>query len=157
MARPHRLLQRDGHILTSNLGSEYLVEPVISDAGRELVMAAVKEHFRPEFLNRLDEIVLFHHLTPENLRQILDLMLKKEQKLLEPRALTLEVNEAARTWLLAQNDQPEWGARPLRRIIRRWVLEPLADYLLKADPPPGTRVCIDVGTDGLAFSTAQTG
>jgi ATP-dependent Clp protease ATP-binding subunit ClpB len=144
-------------ILTSNLASEYLSEPVISDAGRELAMAAVKEHFRPEFLNRLDEIVLFHPLTPEHLRQILDLMLKKEQKLLEPRGLTLEVNEDARIWLLAQNDHPEWGARPLRRIIRRWVLEPLADFLLKADPTPGTQVRIDVGADGLVFATDQPG
>jgi ATP-dependent Clp protease ATP-binding subunit ClpC len=140
-------------ILTSNLGSEYLVEPVTSDAARELVMSEVKSHFRPEFLNRLDEIILFHPLTPEQLRLILGLLLKKEQKLLDARDLTLEVTEAARTWLLAQNDQPEWGARPLRRIIRKWVREPLADHLLQADPPPGTVVRLDAGKDGLAFST----
>ena len=140
-------------IMTSNLGSEYLVEPVISDAGRELVMGEVKRHYRPEFLNRLDEIILFHPLSPEQLRLILGLMLKKEQKLLQAREISLEVSEEARTWLLAQNDHPEWGARPLRRIIRKWVREPLADYLLKADPPPGTEVQLDAGADGLTFST----
>jgi ATP-dependent Clp protease ATP-binding subunit ClpB len=140
-------------IMTSNLGSEYLVEPVTSDAGRELVMGEVKRHYRPEFLNRLDEIILFHPLSPEQLRLILGLMLKKEQKLLGAREISLEVSEEARTWLLAQNDHPEWGARPLRRIIRKWVREPLADYLLKADPPPGTEVQLDAGADGLTFST----
>jgi ATP-dependent Clp protease ATP-binding subunit ClpC len=140
-------------ILTSNLGSEYLVEPVISDAAHEMVMDEVRRHFRPEFLNRLDEIILFHQLSPDQLRLILDLMLKKERRLLEDRELDLEVSEAARTWLLAQNEHPEWGARPLRRIIRKWVREPLADYLLQASPSPGTVVRLDAKGDKLRFST----
>jgi ATP-dependent Clp protease ATP-binding subunit ClpA len=115
-------------------------------------MDEVKRHFRPEFLNRLDEIILFHPLTPDQLRQILGLMLAKEQRLLDARDITLDVSEAARTWLLAQNQHPEWGARPLRRIIRKWVREPLADYLLKADPPPGTVVRVDQGQEGLDFT-----
>jgi ATP-dependent Clp protease ATP-binding subunit ClpC len=139
-------------ILTSNLGSEYLVEPVISETMREVVMAEVRSHFRPEFLNRLDDIILFHPLSPEQLRLILGLMLKKEQQMLDAREITLEVSDAARSWLLAQNDHPEWGARPLRRIIRRWVREPLAEYLLRTDPPSGTAVRLDAGQDGLAFS-----
>jgi ATP-dependent Clp protease ATP-binding subunit ClpA len=118
-----------------------------------LVMNEVKTHFRPEFLNRLDEIILFHPLTPEQLRLILGLMLQKEQKLLDARDLELEVTEPARAWLLAQNEHPEWGARPLRRIIRRHVREPLADYMLQADPPPGTQVKLDAGEGGLLFST----
>jgi ATP-dependent Clp protease ATP-binding subunit ClpC len=144
-------------ILTSNLGSEYLIEPVITDAARELVMDAVKRHFRPEFLNRLDEIILFHPLSPEQLGLILGLMLNKEQKLLDARDLKLEVTGDARTWLLAQNDHPEWGARPLRRIIRKWVREPLADYLLQTDPAPGTSVRIDAGHEGLTFTTDEKG
>jgi ATP-dependent Clp protease ATP-binding subunit ClpC len=139
-------------ILTSNLGSEYLVESTTSDAARELVMDEVKRHFRPEFLNRLDEIILFHPLSPGQLRLILDLLLKKEQKLLDARDLTLDVTEAARTWLLSQNDHPEWGARPLRRILRKWVREPLADYLLKADPPPGTKLRFEVKENQLVLS-----
>jgi ATP-dependent Clp protease ATP-binding subunit ClpB len=141
-------------IMTSNLGSEYLIEAVISDAARELVMNEVKSHFRPEFLNRLSEIILFHPLSPEQLRQILGLMLKKEQRLLEPRQLKLEVTEPARTWLLAQNEHPEWGARPLRRIIQKFVREPLADYLLTADVAPEDVMRVDVQAGQLILSHA---
>jgi len=138
-------------IMTSNLGSEYLTEPVLSEATREQVMQLVKVTFRPEFLNRLDEIILFHPLSAEQLRLILGLMLKKETELLQARGVSLHVSEDARTWMLAQNDHPEWGARPLRRIIRRYLREPLADYLLAADPPPGATVQVGAGEQGLSF------
>jgi ATP-dependent Clp protease ATP-binding subunit ClpA len=141
-------------IMTSNLGSEYLTEPVLTDAAREQVMRLVKTTFRPEFLNRLDEIILFHPLTQEQLRLILGLMLKNETKLLEARGVSLQVGEDACTWMLAQNDHPEWGARPLRRIIRRYLREPLADYLLEADPEPGTMVRVDAAEQGLTFETS---
>ena len=141
-------------IMTSNLGSEYLTEPMLTEKARELVMAEVKATLRPEFLNRLDEIILFHPLSPQQLRQILALMLKKEVKLLETRGVGLEVREAAYTWMLAQNDHPEWGARPLRRIIRRYLREPLADYLLAADPKPGANVTVDADDQGLRFQTS---
>ncbi|MFN2183922.1 MAG: AAA family ATPase [Anaerolineae bacterium] len=140
-------------IMTSNLGSEYLTEPVLTDAAREQVMQLVKTTFRPEFLNRLDEIILFHPLSQEQLRLILGLMLKGEIKLLEARGVSLQVSEDACTWMLAQNDHPEWGARPLRRIIRRYLREPLADYLLEADPSPGTSVRVDAAEQGLTFET----
>ena len=90
-------------------------------------------------------------LSPDQLGLILDLMLKKEQRLLDARDLTLKVTEPARTWLLAQNEHPEWGARPLRRIIRKWVREPLADHLLKDDPAPGTTVRISTEANELIF------
>jgi ATP-dependent Clp protease ATP-binding subunit ClpC len=138
-------------IMTSNLGSEYLAEPVLTDAAREQVMRLVKETLRPEFLNRLDEIILFHPLSQEQLRLILGLMLKKETKLLAARGVSLQVSENACTWMLAQNEHPEWGARPLRRIIRRYLRAPLADYLLAADPGPGTSVQVDAGEQGLTF------
>ena len=141
-------------IMTSNLGSEYLTEPILGEHHRQLVMDTVKQFFRPEFLNRLDDIIIFHALSPDNLRQILGLMLKKEQKLLQGRGLKLEVDEAARDWMLAQNKHPEWGARPLRRIIRRYLREPLADYLLQHDPAPGARVQVGAGTKGLEFDIA---
>jgi ATP-dependent Clp protease ATP-binding subunit ClpB len=141
-------------IMTSNLGSEYLTEPVLTDAAREQVMQLVKTTFRPEFLNRLDEIILFHPLSLEQLRLILGLMLKKETKLLEARGVSLHVSEEARTWMLAQNEHPEWGARPLRRIIRRYLREPLADYLLEADPEPGATVRVDAVDQGLTFEKA---
>jgi len=143
-------------ILTSNLGAEFLSDLSLGDSARELAMQVVKGRLRPEFLNRLDEIVMFNALSPEALRLVLDLMLKKEAKLAEGRGLKLEVSEAARVWLLAQNDHPEWGARPLRRIIERHVRQPLADALLAADVKPGTVVKVDVGAKGLTVTAENT-
>ncbi len=145
-------------ILTSNLGSDYLQDTSITEEDREGVMEAVHDFFRPEFLNRLDEIVIFHPLGEPELRSILDLLLAKESKLAEERGLKIEFTQGAKDWMMAQNDHPEWGARPLRRIIGRSVREPLADYLLTANPPPGTTVRID-GTPGanvLQFSTVES-
>ena len=127
----------------------------MTDTVRELVMLRVREFFRPEFINRLDEVVIFLPLTGEQLGQILGLMLKKEGKLLEARSMTLQVSDAAQTWLLAQNDHPEWGARPLRRIIQRYLREPLADRMLVADLVPGTAVTVDAGESGLTFNFAD--
>jgi ATP-dependent Clp protease ATP-binding subunit ClpC len=137
-------------ILTSNLGAEFLADLSLGESARELAMQVVKSRFRPEFLNRLDEIVMFNALGSEALRRVLDLMLKKEAKLAEGRGLKLEISESAKEWLLAQNDHPEWGARPLRRIIERHVRQPLADALLASDIKPGTVVRVEAGADGLA-------
>ena len=140
-------------ILTSNLGATYLVDRSLSeDAAHELALDAVKQHFRPEFLNRLDEIIMFNALSAEGLRKILDLLLKKEVKLAGERGLVLELTEAAKTWLLAQNDHPEWGARPLRRIIQKFVREPLADYLLEKNPAVGAKIQVDVVGKGLKIA-----
>jgi ATP-dependent Clp protease ATP-binding subunit ClpC len=142
-------------ILTSNLGSQFLDQPVLTDEMREIVMATVRSFFRPEFLNRLDEIILFLPLTQDQLRQILDLMLKKEVKSLAAQGVELSVSEEARTWMLAQNDHPEWGARPLRRIIQKNLREPLADWLLNPEnstSPKGARVAVDAGAAGLTFN-----
>jgi ATP-dependent Clp protease ATP-binding subunit ClpA len=127
-------------ILTSNLGAEYLVDLALGERARELAMELVKRHFRPEFLNRLDDIIMFNSLPAEALRKVLDLMLKKEIKLAAEREVILEIGDSARTWLLSKNDHPEWGARPLRRIIQKHVREPLADFLLQTNPPSGARV-----------------
>jgi len=142
-------------ILTSNLGSQYLADLSLGEQAKDLAMQAVKEHFRPEFLNRLDEIVMFNPFTPEGLRRVLDLMLKKEAKLVESRGFKIEVSEAAKTWLLAQNDHPEWGARPLRRIIERHVRQPLAEALLEADVKPGTAVKVDVKEGGVVVIVGE--
>ena len=139
-------------ILTSNLGAKFLVDQALGEQAQELAMAAVKQHFRPEFLNRLDEIIMFNALSPEAVRKILDLLLKKETKLAGERGLTLEVTDAARVWLMSKNDHPEWGARPLRRIIQKYVREPLADYLLDKNPAAGTQVTVEVEGDGLKMA-----
>lgn len=139
-------------ILTSNIGSHYLVDPSLSSAfARDAAEEELKRHFRPEFLNRLDDIIFFNALSDDDLRQILNLMLKQEGKLVAGRGLKIEVSEAARTWLLHQNEHPEWGARPLRRIIQKHIREPLADWLLAEDPPPGSTVHVEVRESRLVF------
>ncbi|NDJ78265.1 MAG: ATP-dependent Clp protease ATP-binding subunit [Chloroflexi bacterium] len=138
-------------IMTSNVGARELETTVIDDATREFVMEEVREAFRPEFLNRLDEIVIFHPLSDEHLALILDLMLKQENELAAERGLTLDITDQAKRWMLDQNEHPEWGARPLRRIIQRNVREQLADYLLRENPDAGTTVAIDANRRGLTF------
>jgi ATP-dependent Clp protease ATP-binding subunit ClpB len=130
-------------ILTSNLGTEFLAVPVITDEIREHTMEDVRTFFRPEFINRLDEVIMFNALSNDNLAAILRLLLKKENQMASDRGLELTFTESAINWMLAQNDEPQYGARPLKRIIRRSVREPLADFLLKTNPPAGTEVVID--------------
>ena len=139
-------------LMTSNIGGRYLANPDMDQAdAHEAAEEEVKTHFRPEFLNRLDRIIYFHLLTDENLRDILGLLLRKEEKLMAGRDLKLELSVAVKTWLLAQNDHPEWGARPLRRIIQKHVREPMADFLLEEDPPPETLVKIQKQGNSLKF------
>ena len=139
-------------IMTSNLGARHMLTPAIGEYERELVMQEVHRFFRPEFLNRIDDIVLFHQLTPDNLAQIFDLLLKQEAKLAAQRGLELVVSPKAKEWLLAQNTQPEFGARPLRRLIDRHLREPLADHLLRAGASAqGTIVMVDGNEAGLLF------
>lgn len=129
-------------ILTSNIGSEYLSVPNLTDEIKEEVLDELDGYLRPEFINRLDEVVMFNALSDEDLEKIMWLLLAKEQKLVGQRGLTLNFTEGAVTYLLSLNDEPEYGARPLRRIIRRNLREPLADFLLKANPPSGTEIRI---------------
>jgi ATP-dependent Clp protease ATP-binding subunit ClpA len=104
----------------------------------------------------LDEVIMFHQLTPDQLAAILDLMLGKEFNLAARQGIALTVTPAARRWLLAQNDTPEFGARPLRRIIGRYLREPLADFLLQEHTAGHVTVAVDAGKDGLQFSTSPT-
>lgn len=146
-------------ILTSNLGAEHLQGIVITDEDdsfigervRDKVLNSVKQHFRPEFLNRLDDIIIFHPLSPNNMRAILDLMLVREVELSAQRGLDIVFTEAARDWLLEQNIQPDYGARPLRRIIQRNVRERLADFLLENSVHTVGKIWIDANADGLIF------
>ena len=139
--------------MTSNLGARHMLVPTIGETEKNLVMDDVHRFFRPEFLNRLDEIILFHQLTPEQLGFILDLLLKKEFRLAANQNITLTLTDAAKQWLLAQNDQPEYGARPLRRIIARHLREPLANFLLSQSGSSGeqTAVTVDAANNELVF------
>jgi ATP-dependent Clp protease ATP-binding subunit ClpA len=139
-------------ILTSNLGAKHMLVPIIGEFERELVMGEVHRFFRPEFLNRLDEIITFHQLTEPQLAKILGLMLKKEFKLAANQGIELKLTDDAKEWLLAQNDQPEYGARPLRRLIARHLREPLADYLLSQPTGQKATIKVDADKSGLNFS-----
>lgn len=139
-------------IMTSNLGAEHLTERYIDEEAEEAVMEEVRDQLRPEFINRLDEVIIFHPLSDSDLAKILDLMLRKEIRLSAKTGLKLEFTPDAQKWMLEQNDQPEYGARPLRRIITRYVRQPLADYILKDNPKPGQTVHIDAdGGSELVF------
>lgn len=141
-------------IMTSNLGSSHMLVPVIGERERDLVMEDVRRFFRPEFLNRLDDVIMFHQLTGPQLAIILDLMLKKEVQLAAQQQIELTITPEAKTWLLNQNDQPQFGARPLRRIIARYLREPLANFLLSQSRSAGGSVVTvkDGGeTDQLTF------
>ncbi len=146
-------------ILTSNLGSEFLVnlgEGEDVDAVREPVMDIVRSHFRPEFLNRLDDIILFHRLQREQMGKIVDIQLKRLERLLEERKIKLTLDESARRWLAEKGYDPAYGARPLKRVIQREVQDPLAEKILAGELPDGVTVRVSGGTDHLIFLPRRT-
>ena len=142
-------------IMTSNLGSEYLVnqpEGEDSDQVRDQVMAVVRAHFRPEFLNRVDEIILFHRLKREHMGKIVDIQMQRLAKLLMDRKITLKLDDAAKEWLGKKGYDPAYGARPLKRAIQKYVQDPLAEMLLEGKVHDGEKVEITAGKDGLMFN-----
>jgi ATP-dependent Clp protease ATP-binding subunit ClpB len=131
-------------ILTSNLGSSYLVDPTLDeDKKRDAVLGVVRQSFKPEFLNRLDEIVLFDALTQDDLAQIVDLQLAAFDRRLAPRRITVTVTDAARAWLTATGYDPMYGARPLRRLVQTAIGDPLARMLISGEVADGQQVEID--------------
>ncbi|MBA7658580.1 Negative regulator of genetic competence ClpC/MecB [subsurface metagenome] len=119
---------------------------------KEKVMGAVKKTFRPEFLNRIDEIIVFHELTEGQLRSIVDLMVGDLQQRLADRKLGVELTEEAKSWLAKEGFDPVYGARPLRRAIERYVENPLSTRLLRGEFSPGDTIIVDRGDDGLTFT-----
>jgi len=117
------------------------------------VMAEVKRTFRPEFINRVDEIIVFHELTEEQLRSIVELMVKDLRGRLAERKVELELTEKAKSWLAKEGFDPIYGARPLRRAIERYVENPLSTMILKGEFNAGDKVLVDLGEDGLSFTT----
>lgn len=139
-------------IMTSNLGAEFLVsqeEGDSIDAVREPVLNMVRAHFRPEFLNRLDDIVLFERLKRTHMSAIVDIQLARLSALLKDRKITLDLNEEAKDWLANKGYDPAYGARPLKRVIQRHVQDPLADKILSGEVLDGSRVRISAGSDRL--------
>ncbi len=142
-------------IMTSNLGAEYLADQKEGEdtgAVREQVMDVVRSRFRPEFLNRLDEILLFHRLTRPQMDGIVAIQMKRLDALLEDRQITLTLDDAARHWLADKGYDPVYGARPLKRIIQRNVQDPLADLLLEGAIKDGESVEVTAGAGGLVIN-----
>jgi ATP-dependent Clp protease ATP-binding subunit ClpB len=132
-------------ILTSNLGSQFLVDPAMGDdAKRDAVMSAVRASFKPEFLNRLDEVVLFDALGSEQLSLIVALQIEALARRLAPRRIQLEVSDAAKDWLAMTGFDPAYGARPLRRLVQTSIGDALARALLAGDVADGDTVAVDL-------------
>jgi ATP-dependent Clp protease ATP-binding subunit ClpB len=142
-------------IMTSNLGSQYISERstgeggTINEATRREVMEALRAHFRPEFLNRIDEIIFFHALTREHLKQIIDIQIGGLVRRLEERKIQVELTDPAKELLVQEGYDPSYGARPLKRTIQRRLLDPLAMRVLEGDFSEGDTVA--VGADGGAL------
>jgi len=146
-------------VLTSNLGSEALAslpEGADVERARGAVMAAVRDAFRPEFLNRLDEILLFRRLSREDMKGIVTIQLERLRKLLVDRKITLEVDSAASAWLANAGYDPVYGARPLKRVIQRELQNPLAQQILEGHIPDGSTVHVSAGDKGLVIGEIVT-
>ncbi|ACI91920.1 ATP-dependent chaperone ClpB [Afipia carboxidovorans OM5] len=142
-------------IMTSNIGAEFLVnQPEGEDTGavRDQVMGMVRTHFRPEFLNRIDEIILFHRLQKSEMGRIVDIQLNRLRKLLEDRKIELHLDAKARDWLAEKGWDPAYGARPLKRVIQRSVQDSLAEMVLAGEVLDGATVKISAGKTGLTFN-----
>jgi ATP-dependent Clp protease ATP-binding subunit ClpB len=142
-------------ILTSNIGAQYLVEQKEgedTDAVRDEVMAEVRSRFRPEFLNRLDEIILFHRLQRSDMGQIVDIQMGRLQKLVDDRNITIELDDAARTWLANRGYDPAYGARPLKRVIQKQVQDPLAEQILAGGVKDGDTVKVSVRDGAITIN-----
>jgi ATP-dependent Clp protease ATP-binding subunit ClpB len=142
-------------VMTSNLGSQFLVdqpEGEDTDAVRDQVMAVVRASFRPEFLNRVDEIILFHRLKRAEMTKIVDIQMVRLGKLLADRKIEIVLEASAREWLADKGWDPAYGARPLKRVIQKSIQDPLAEMILAGTIKDGERVTISAGKQGLTFN-----
>ncbi|MCA0366909.1 MAG: ATP-dependent chaperone ClpB [Proteobacteria bacterium] len=145
-------------IMTSNLGSQFLAEQGEGDdveAVRPFVMEAVRAHFRPEFLNRIDEIILFHRLGREQMGGIVRIQLQRFEKLLADRRMALDLDEAALAWLADKGYDPAYGARPLKRVIQKELVDPIARKLLAGEIEDGGLIAVTASDDGLEIGKAR--
>jgi len=145
-------------IMTSNMGSEFLAGQGEGDdveAVREPVMEVVRSHFRPEFLNRIDEIILFKRLGREQMGGIVRIQLKRLEALMNERRLTLDLDETALNWLADKGYDPVYGARPLKRVIQKQLVDPMARKLLQGEFTDGSVVHVSAAEDGLQIGKPQ--
>ncbi|PQM28696.1 ATP-dependent chaperone ClpB [Sphingopyxis lindanitolerans] len=144
-------------ILTSNLGSQAIAalpDDAPVEQAEPAVMEVVRAHFRPEFLNRLDEIVLFHRLGQQHMGGIVDIQVARVQKLLTDRKVTLDLTDAARAWLGRVGYDPVYGARPLKRAVQKYLQDPLADLILRGEVKDGSTIKVDEGDGALKLTPA---
>ena len=142
-------------VMTSNLGADFLVnqpEGEDTDAVRDQVMGVVRAAFRPEFLNRIDEIILFHRLKKSEMTRIVDIQMTRLQKLLDERKIVISLDTGAREWLADKGWDPAYGARPLKRVIQKSVQDPLAEMILAGTIKDGEKVSVSAGKQGLTFN-----
>ena len=144
-------------IMTSNLGSEIWANASPDSVRREQVLEVLRQHFRPEFLNRVDEIVIFHSLTIEQITQIVEVQLRRVRRLLADRGLKLELTEAAKAFLAREGWDPTYGARPLKRAIQTHLQDPLALKILQGEFHDGETIRADFDGEGLTFTAATEG
>ncbi|MDX1661775.1 MAG: AAA family ATPase, partial [Gemmatimonadota bacterium] len=144
-------------IMTSNVGSQHIGEEIDPEAMERKVMEALRSKFRPEFLNRIDDIVIFHRLTEEDLREIVEIQLRRLERILSGRGLSVELTDAAKEFLAARGFDPVYGARPLKRVMQTHLQNPLAMALLEGTVSEGDRVVVDLSADGesLEFASAE--
>jgi ATP-dependent Clp protease ATP-binding subunit ClpB len=145
-------------IMTSNLGSEFLAaqaEGEDVEAARPMVMDVVRSHFRPEFLNRIDEIILFKRLGRAEMDNIVRIQLQRVEKLLADRRMALSLDDSALVWLGDKGYDPVYGARPLKRVIQKELIDPIARKLLAGDIEDGSVIAVSAGEEGLSIGKAQ--
>jgi ATP-dependent Clp protease ATP-binding subunit ClpB len=145
-------------IMTSNLGSQFIAEHTgdLTEGVRREVTEALRQHFRPEFINRIDEIIFFHALALEHMKAIVDIQVRNLLKRLEDRKIHVELTDPAKGFIVSEGYDPAFGARPLKRAIQKLVLDPLALRVLQGELHEGDRVTVDVGDNGLMFEKRQT-
>ena len=141
-------------IMTSNIGSQYIMEESSHEARERLVMEALRQHFRPEFLNRIDDIIIFDRLTEEELKKIVEIQLKRLVKRLENQKITLELSDAAKALVAEHGYDPVYGARPLKRAIQKYILDPLSMDILEGKFHEGQRIGVEVENGSLKFTAS---
>jgi len=142
-------------IMTSNIGSQLLADGIDEDIAEERVLGALRDHFRPEFLNRVDEIVVFGRLDREQLAEIVELQVARLRRRLDERGVELELTDAAAELLAREGYDPAYGARPLKRLVQRRIENPLAQRILAGEVRDGDRVVVDAEGDELTFAVAE--
>jgi ATP-dependent Clp protease ATP-binding subunit ClpB len=142
-------------IMTSNIGSQFITEETSSEGRTRLVMEALRQHFRPEFLNRVDEIIIFDRLNEEDLKQIVEIQLRRLTKRLEQQKITLELTDEAKAFIAREGYDPVYGARPLKRAIQKDILDPLSLDILEGKFGEGQTIRVDADTTALTFEAAN--